>query len=135
MGKLVVIVDNIPAVREALREAFETMYEDQVSTGEVVVEALPDGPSLLARSAGQVPDLVFMDVDMPDVDGIEAFYRLKMLYPLAARGVYFLTGLAGAPTTNQRLDQAVVDGAGGFMSKPASAAALEAVAERILFGR
>ncbi|MCU0291425.1 MAG: response regulator [Thermoanaerobaculaceae bacterium] len=135
MGKLIVIVDNIPAVRDALREAFEAMYERLVAAGDVVVEALPDGPSLLARSASQVPDLVFMDVDMPDVDGIDTFYRLKEQYPEAARGVFFLTGLAGAPTTNQRLDQAVVDGAGGFMSKPASAAALEAVAERILFGR
>ena len=135
MGKLVVIVDNIPAVRETLREAFEAMYEDQVSTGEVVVEALPDGPSLLARSAGQVAG--------PRVHGRRhagrGWHRSVLppeeQYPEAARGVYFLTGLAGAPTTNQRLDQAVIDGAGGFMSKPASAAALEAVAERILFGR
>lgn len=135
MGKLVVIVDNIPAVREALREVVEGLFEGLLASGELAVEALPDGPSLLARCGQRVPDLVFLDVDMPDLDGIDTFYRLKEQVPAAAAGVFFLTGLAGAPTTNQRLEQAVMDGAGGFMSKPATAAALEAVAERILFSR
>lgn len=132
MAKLVVIVDNVAAVRDALCEAFRAIYDEQVRAGELLVEALADGPSLLERSAAQVPDLVFMDVDMPGVDGIETFYRFKQQHPAAARGVFFLSGLTGAPSTNQRLEQAVLDGAGGFMSKPASAASLQAVAERIL---
>ncbi len=135
MAKLVFVVDNVAAVREALCEAFRTMYEDRIRSGELVVEGLPDGPALLARSAEAAPDLVFMDVDMPDPDGIETFYRFKQLHPQAARGVFFLTGLAGAPSTNQRLEQAVLDGAGGFMSKPTSAASLQAVTERLLFSR
>ncbi|HPC83716.1 MAG TPA: response regulator [Thermoanaerobaculaceae bacterium] len=135
MAKLVFVVDNVAAVREALCEAFRTMYEDQIRSGELVVEGLPDGTALLARSAEAAPDLVFMDVDMPDPDGIETFYRFKQLHPQATRGVFFLTGLAGAPSTNQRLEQAVVDGAGGFMSKPTSAASLQAVTERLLFSR
>lgn len=135
MAKLVVIVDNVAAVRETLRDALLTIYEEPVRRGELAVETAADGPSLLVRSAAQVPDLVFMDVDMPDIDGIDTFYRFKQQHPSAARGVFFLTGLAGAPSTNQRLEQAVMDGAGGFMSKPTSAASLQAVAERILFSR
>lgn len=135
MAKLVIVVDNVAAVRDTLCEALRTIYEDRVLGGELAVEGVPDGPSLLARSAAKVPDLVFMDVDMPDMDGIDTFYRFKQKFPSAARGVFFLTGLAGAPSTNQRLEQAVMDGAGGFMSKPTSAASLQAVAERILFSR
>lgn len=135
MAKLVVVVDNVAAVRDTLCEALRTIYEDLVRGGELAVEGVPDGPSLLARSAEKAPDLVFMDVDMPDMDGIDTFYRFKQRHPLAARGVFFLTGLAGAPSTNQRLEQAVMDGAGGFMSKPTSSASLQAVAERILFSR
>lgn len=135
MSKLVVVVDNVAAVRETLRETFQEFYELAVANGELTVEALPDGASLLARTTMRAPDLVFLDVDMPGMDGIETFYRLKELSPHAARGVFFLSGLAGAPSTNQRLEQAVADGAGGFMSKPATAASLHAVAERILFAR
>lgn len=135
MSKLVIVVDNVAAVRETLRETFQELYEDAIADGELVVEALADGASLLVRAATQAPDVVFLDVDMPGMDGIETFYRLKDLSPPAAHGVFFLSGLAGAPSTNQRLEQAVADGAGGFMSKPATAAALHAVAERILFAR
>lgn len=135
MAKLVIVVDNVAAVRDTLCDAFRAIYEEQVRSGELLVEGVPDGASLIARSAVQAPDLVLMDVDMPEVDGIDAFYRFKQQHPDATRAVFFLTGLAGAPSTNRRLEQAVMDGAGGFMSKPTSAASLQAVAERILFSR
>jgi two-component system response regulator MprA len=65
----VLVVDDDPRVLEALRRAL-TLKGFGVATAEGGEEAL----SLLALSA---PDAVVLDVQMPDVDGVEVCRRLR----------------------------------------------------------
>jgi len=67
--KRVLVVDDEPMVREVLtryleREGFE-------------VDAAPDGRLALERMAGSAPDLVLLDLMLPEVDGYEVFRRLR----------------------------------------------------------
>ncbi|MGE0353946.1 MAG: LytR/AlgR family response regulator transcription factor [Gemmatimonadales bacterium] len=61
----VVIVDDEPLARDALRLALEA--EPDV---EVVAECA-DGPSAVSAIARKAPDLVFLDVQMPGMDGFD----------------------------------------------------------------
>ncbi|MCE1179239.1 MAG: response regulator transcription factor [Micrococcales bacterium] len=69
MGRTVLVVDDEPQIREILdaylrRDGFEPV---QAASGE----------QALAAVAHHSPDLVLLDVGLPDVDGIEVLRRLR----------------------------------------------------------
>ena len=72
------IVDNHPVVREGLRAMLAT---DQ--TIKIVGEA-SDGAEAVAMVAQKKPDVVLMDMHMPNLYGIEATRRIKDRYPSTA---------------------------------------------------
>ena len=69
----VLIVDDHPVVRDGLRGIFESTTEF-----EVVGEA-GNGAEAVTRARALRPDVVLMDLRMPDVDGVTAIKRLSEL--------------------------------------------------------
>lgn len=63
--KRVIIVDDEPAARHALRSVIETFPELQV------VAELGDGRSAIRDIRSLQPDIVFLDIEMPEVNGFE----------------------------------------------------------------
>lgn len=68
-GKRVVIVDDHPAFRTSARLLLE-------SEGYVVVGEAGDGASAVALVGELSPDLVLLDVQLPDFDGFEVAERI-----------------------------------------------------------
>ena len=65
------IVDDEPVARKVLREELET-----VASIEVAGEA-ENGEVALAKIAAYKPDLVFLDIEMPAMDGFQVIDRLR----------------------------------------------------------
>ncbi|MEM9257173.1 MAG: LytTR family DNA-binding domain-containing protein [Pseudomonadota bacterium] len=61
--KRVVIVDDEPAARAQLRDVIQSMPELEI------VEEVSDGRSAIESITEHGPDIVFLDIDMPSVDG------------------------------------------------------------------
>src|SRR5688572_12083471 len=76
------IVDDEPLAREAIREC---LIED--GTVEIAGE-VADGPSAVAAIRNQRPDLLFLDVQMPEMDG---FAVLRALEPEKLPVTIFVT--------------------------------------------
>jgi two-component system, OmpR family, alkaline phosphatase synthesis response regulator PhoP len=80
----ILVVEDDQAVRLSLRVAFERQG--------FLVEEAATGAAGLERVAAQPPDVVILDLMLPDVDGIELFRRLRRQQPdlpvvmLTARG-------------------------------------------------
>jgi len=69
----VLIVDDHPVVRDGLRGIFESTAEFEVA-GEA-----RNGAEAVTRARALKPDVVLMDLRMPDVDGVTAIKRLAEL--------------------------------------------------------
>jgi two-component system nitrogen regulation response regulator NtrX len=98
------LVDDEPPIRRVLRQLFE--YE-----GHQVREA-GTGMEALRRVDEQVPDLVFLDVRMPGMDGMEVLRRL-----LASQPGLQVIMMSGHGTIQSAL-AATRDGALDFLEKP-----------------
>ena len=118
-GLRVVLVDDHPLFRQGLR----TLLED---LGVAVVAEAADGESGVAAVMEHGPDVVFMDLQMPGVSGVEATRRLTGLFPDLK--VLVLTMLE----EDQAVFAAVQAGALGYLLKGAGqdeiARALDSVA-------
>ncbi len=104
MKPRVLIIDDEDAVRSSLKMIFE--YE-----GYETVQAA-NGPVGLKLAAAEAPDLVFLDVRMPQLDGLEVLKRLKEKLP--AVPVVILSGHGTVKTAVE----AVKLGAFDFIEKP-----------------
>ena len=104
----VVIVDDYPVVREGLRTMLSTDETIEI-TGEV-----SDGVEAVAMVAEKKPNVVLMDIRMPNMDGIKATRRIKDKHP--STSVIVLTMY----DDDAYVIDAVRAGASGYLLKDAS---------------
>lgn len=69
MGSTVLVVDDHPGFRRQAR----VMLEDD---GFIVVAEAPDGASAVELALTLQPDVVLLDIQLPDMDGFEVARRL-----------------------------------------------------------
>lgn len=104
--KKILIVDDEPAVRELLKDALEP-YGLRISLAE-------DGITALALAAREQPEMAFIDIRMPGMNGVQLLARLKQVVP-ELRAV-MITGF----TTDDAINQALRSGAYACLMKPFS---------------
>ena len=101
----VLIADDHPFVRHGLRTYLETL-DDM----EVVGEA-SDGVEAVELAGQVLPDVVLMDLVMPELDGVEATRRIRVASP--ATKVIALTSF----DDDQKVFPAIKAGAAGYLLK------------------
>jgi two-component system nitrogen regulation response regulator NtrX len=105
-GEHILIVDDEPAIQKALRDVLE---DEGYRVG-----AVGNGPEALKVIADEAPDLVFLDIWMPRMDGLETLAELKRLRPEAT--VVMISGHG----TIETAVKATRLGAWDFIEKPLS---------------
>ena len=107
----VLVVDDAPLMRELLEDVLREEYK-------VLMAA--DGESGLQLAMEKRPDLILLDVDLPDVDGHELLTRLKGLEATQSIPVIFVTGMRDVASETMGLSLGAVD----YVVKPISPAIL-----------
>jgi two-component system cell cycle response regulator DivK len=111
MGRVLYVEDNEQNMRLVRKILVHAGYE--------VLEAI-DGYSGLEAAERERPDLILMDVNLPDIDGLEVTARLKRLPTLAHIPVVALTANAMVGDREKALEA----GCDGYLPKPVSKADL-----------
>src|SRR4029077_7039864 len=111
----VLVVDDEMGPRESLRMILKPRYE--IATAE-------SGEAALKTLGTFHPDLIFMDIKMPQMDGIELLRRIKGTDPSIE--VVMITAYASLETVKN----ALTHGAFEYLIKPFSRQDLEATAKR-----
>jgi len=104
-GVTVLIADDHPVVRQGLR-TFLDLHEGVSVVGEAAT-----GAEAVAMVEELLPDVVLMDLVMPDLDGIEAARRIRDLSPTTK--VIVLTSYA----EDEKIFPAIKAGAAGYLLK------------------
>ena len=94
----------------------------------VIVEA-KDGQMAVDMYIENKPDLVFMDIVMPEKDGIEAVKEIKLIDGNAK------VVMASSTGTQANLRRAIEAGAYEFIQKPWEQSTIEGIIEKILTER
>jgi len=117
------IVDDHPVTREGLRTALE-LSEDVI----VVVGEAATGEEAVEQARDLTPDVVFMDVRMPGMDGIEATRRIKDAAPDTKVILITVDESRGA------VSEAIQAGVSGYLLKDATPDALVDAARNAIEG-
>ena len=99
----VLIVDDQPRARQSLRALLSTWPPA------AEVREAADGREAVQRIQERQPDVVFMDIRMPEMDGLQATQLIKARWPQVKVVVLTLYGEYEA--------EALAAGADGFISK------------------
>jgi DNA-binding NarL/FixJ family response regulator len=118
----ILLADNHPIVRAGIRAELEKIAEVQV-----VAEA-NDGREAIDLTSSQQPDLVFMDITMPGLNGLEATERITKQFPSVK--VIILS----RHEDEEYYWGALRAGAAGYLLKKAAIAELQAALRRVMGG-
>ncbi len=113
MIRKILLVDDAPFMRMTLKKILSP-------SGNELIEAV-DGSDGVSKYKQHKPDLVFLDIVMPDVDGIEC---LKQIMTHDSNARVIICGSIGQETV---VDEAIKIGARDYIIKPFDAAKVLAV--------
>ncbi len=117
----VLVVDDDKVLQQSVRQALEYHH--------FVVDVADNGKEAVTKVYGQKYDLVVMDVNMPEMDGIQALIEIKKHDPSVI--VLILTAYSNVTDAVK----AVKEGAYNYLEKPISSENLVALIKRALKAR
>jgi DNA-binding LytR/AlgR family response regulator len=118
MALRTLIVDDEPIARTILREELEQL--DEIAS----IEEAGDGAQALEEIKKAMPDLLFLDLHMPDMDGFEVIRKLR---PIGTMPVIVIV-----TAYDQHAVRAFEEGAIDYLLKPVSPERLAGAVERAL---
>ncbi len=105
LAKVLYIEDNPQNMRLVRKILLHSGYE--------MIEAV-DGLTGVALAAQELPDLILMDINLPDIDGLEATKRIKAMPEMAHVPVIALT----ANAMHGDRERFIAAGCDGYLAKP-----------------
>jgi CheY-like chemotaxis protein len=109
VSQVILIVDDDPLIRKLITTTLQDV------AGSRLLEAA-DGVQALEAAVQEQPHIIFLDYDMPRLNGIETCRRLRSDPVTADATIIMLTAMADGPAQ----DRARSAGADLFLTKPFS---------------
>lgn len=102
--KSILIVDDDPAICFAFKKTFATLH--------FTTEEAYNGIEAINKINQNIPTLIFMDITMPEMDGLVALEKIKKIYPLIP--IIVITGDGNMETAIRAMKMGAFD----YLTKP-----------------
>lgn len=119
MNKRILLVDDAEFMRLVLKDVL-------TKNGFEVAAEAENGRQAIERYREVLPDLIIMDVTMPDMDGLEALKEIRKEYP-EAKAI-----MCSAMGQESVVLEAIRSGAATFVVKPFNADLLIGIVKKLL---
>lgn len=119
--KHILVVDDNPSSRELVKFALEREPEYEI-------EEAADGYDALSRIRDFLPDLILMDIQMPDMDGYEALRQIRAYPACKLVPVVAITAFAMLDDRQKAFEA----GFDGYFAKPINITALRTQVDSLL---
>ncbi len=103
--KVILAVDDQPSILDTIKRLLSTQYE---------VHCMTSYTMALKFVEKNTPDLILLDIEMPDMNGIVLLRMLREMKKLNSVPIVFLTGNSGMGN----LQDVGRNGGDGFITKP-----------------
>ncbi len=100
MAKILIVEDD---------ELVARMYQQAFSASGLEVEAAVNGREGLRKAEASTPDLILLDIMMPEMNGLEVLTALKQNEDLKAVPVIMLTNLSGTQDAQKAKELGALD--------------------------
>jgi two-component system, chemotaxis family, protein-glutamate methylesterase/glutaminase len=117
----VMVVDDAVVVRRIVTDVLAADPDIEV------VGTAPNGRLALAKLAQLTPDLITLDIEMPEMDGLETLVELRKTHPRLPVIMFSTLTERGASATLEALAR----GASDYVTKPANVGSVTLAKERI----
>lgn len=107
----VLVVDDDHMMREMLKLILH-------ADGYQVIGEAANGKNAVVLCASHKPGLVLLDINMPEMDGLQALEEIRKVSPAT------VVVMVSAEATMDRVKDAIGKGAAGFVVKPLNAASV-----------
>ena len=111
-GRTILLVEDNPHIRDA----FTVLLEDSGYR----VHAVETGAEAIRSSSNSPPDLILLDLGLPDMNGLEVARAIKLQLGAQHTRIVALTG----HVLEADRDACVAAGCSGYLTKPIAAAEL-----------
>jgi CheY-like chemotaxis protein len=122
--RTILVVDDDPLIRKLITTTLEDVAGFRLSEA-------GDGQEAIETAFQERPEIVFLDYDMPRLDGVETCRRLRSDPVTAGATIVMLTGMSDGHSQ----DRAVAAGADLFLTKPFSPLRLLRLVDQLGAGR
>jgi len=108
----ILLVDDVEYSREILRAALSNSINAQNRSIKAAFYHSSNGHSIIQQIESQKIDLVYLDINLPDISGIDILKNIRVVFPK------LMVIMVSGENSSENVKSAIASGANGFIVKP-----------------
>jgi len=108
----VLLIDDVEYSREILRATLTSCINTQSRSIKASFYHSSTGQSIIQQIESQEIDLVYLDINLPDISGLDVLKNIRVVFPK------LMVVMVSGENSSENVRNAIASGANGFIVKP-----------------
>jgi two-component system chemotaxis response regulator CheY len=108
----ILLIDDVEYSREILRATLTSCINAQSRSIKAAFYHSSTGQSIIQQIESQEIDLVYLDINLPDISGLDVLKNIRVVFPK------LMVVMVSGENSSENVKNAIASGANGFIVKP-----------------